>query len=144
MIYYILTAITLISLISLIIIFRWQIMINRKKKLDYSEFNQFAVINVVIDYLAFKIVHFSQVILKKFYVFLLHFVKNSMATIRYLVVKIEKRFNRIIAATPEPDGVHKTDKVSSFLKEIKDHKEAAILEIKNVSDEESDDSSENK
>jgi len=131
MIYYILAIITLISLAALLAIFRRQIIINRGKNLDYNELSHYAVTNLVIDYLAFKIVRFCQTILKKFYIFSLHFIKNSMAAIRSAIVKIEKHFNKIVDSAPGPEDIHKTDKVSFFLKEIKEHKEAAMAEIQN-------------
>ena len=131
MVYYILAIIALISLASLLAIFRYQIIINRGKKLNYNEFSHYAITNLAIDYLAFRIVRFFQILLKKFYIFSLHFVKNSVSTARYLIVKIERRFNRIVASSPRPEDIHKADKVSFFLKEIKEHKEAAMAQSHN-------------
>jgi len=135
MVYYILAIVALVSLAVLSWLFRRQIMINRAKNLDYNGLKHYAVANVVIDYLAFKIVRFCQSMLRKLYLFSLHFVKNSMATARYAIVKTEKRFNQIVDSTPTPEEIHKTDKVSSFLKEIKDHKETAMFEFQNETNE---------
>ncbi|MFA6254330.1 MAG: hypothetical protein WC640_03760 [Candidatus Paceibacterota bacterium] len=135
MVYYILAIIALLSLASLLAIFRRQIIINRGKNLDYNELNQFAVTNLAIDYLAFKIVRFCQITLQKFYLFSIHFIKNSMATARYVIVRTEKYFNKIVDSAPEPEEIHKTDKVSFFLKEIKDHKDAAMAELQSNANE---------
>ena len=135
MVYYTLAIVALISLVILFFLFRRQIMINRAKNLDYNELNHYAVANVMIDYIAFKIVRFCQSGLRKLYLFSLHFVKNSMATARYAMVKSEKRFNQIVDSAPSPEEIHKTDKVSFFLKEIKDHKDATMAEIQTTADE---------
>lgn len=131
MVYYILAIIALLSLALLLVIFRRQIIINRQKNLDFRELGNYAVTNQVIDYLAFKIVRFCQDLLRKFYLFSIHFIKNSVATARYAIVKIEKKFNKIVDSSPTPEEIHKTDKVSFFLKEIKEHKENAMAEIQN-------------
>ena len=129
MVYYILAIIALVSLSTLVAIFRRQIIANRGKNLDYNNFRNYAVTNLAIDYLAFKIVRFCQVVLHKLYIFSLHFVKNSVSIARYTIVRAEKKFNKIVDATPSPEEIHKTNKVSSFLKEIKDHKENAMAEM---------------
>ncbi len=134
MVYYILAIMALVSLAILLALFRHQIMINRGKNLDYNELNHYVLANVAIDYLAFKIVYFCQMVLKKLYLFLLHFVKNSMAMTRHIIVKTEKRFNQIVDSAPSSEEIHKTDKVSFFLKEIKDHKDATIAKIQNKVD----------
>lgn len=131
MVYYILAIIALVSLAALVAIFRRQVIANRGKNLDYNNFRNYAVANLAIDYLAFKIVRFWQITLHKFYIFSLHFIKNSVSMTRYALVKIEKKFNKIVDAAPSPEEIHKTDKVSSFLKEIKDHKENAMAEMQN-------------
>ena len=143
MVYYTLAIVALISLVILFFLFRRQIMINRAKNLDYNELNHYGVANVMIDYLAFKIVRFCQSALRKLYLFSLHFVKNSMATARYAMVKSEKRFNQIVDSAPSPEEIHKTDKVSFFLKEIKDHKDATMAEIQTTADEAKKTKSEN-
>ncbi|MFA5023129.1 MAG: hypothetical protein WC385_00885 [Candidatus Paceibacterota bacterium] len=135
MVYYILAIIALITLAALSVIFRRQIILNRGKNLDYNEFRHYAITNLAIDYLAFKIVRLCQVALKKFYIFSLHFIKNSMATARYTIVRVERKFNKIVDSAPTPDEIHRTDKVSSFLKEIKDHKENAMAEMQSSADE---------
>ncbi len=129
MVYYILAIIALVSLVVLIAIFRRQIIANRGKKLDYSNFRNYTVTNLAIDYLAFKIVRFWQITLHKLYIFSLHFIKNSVSMARYTIVRAEKKFNKIVDAAPGPEEIHKTNKVSSFLQEIKDHKESAMAEI---------------
>src|SRR3989338_8674026 len=116
MVYYILAIIAFVTLVVLSAIFRRQIIINRGKNLDYNEFSHYAITNLAIDYLAFKIVRFCQVTLKKFFLFSLHFVKNSMAAARYAIIKLEKHFNQIVDSAPGPEDIHRTDKVSSFLK----------------------------
>jgi len=118
-----------VSLAILLAIFRRQIIVNRGKNLDYHDFSHYAITNLAIDYLAFKIVRFCQTTLHKFYLFSIHFIKNSMATTRYAIVRAERKFNKIVDAAPSPEEIHKTDNVSSFLKEIKDHKETAMAEM---------------
>ena len=135
MVYYILAIIALVSLAILLAIFRRQIIVNRGKNLDYTNFEHYAIANIAIDYLAFKIVRFCQVTIGKFYLFSLHFIKNSVAAVRYGIVKLEKRFNQIVDSAPTPEEIHKTDKVSFFLKEIKDHKDAAMAEMQSSADE---------
>jgi hypothetical protein len=117
------------------VIFRRQIITNRGKNLDYKDFRHYAITNLAIDYLAFKIVRFCQTVIKKFYIFSIHFVKNSVATARYAIVRLEKRFNKIVDSAPSPEEIHKTDKVSFFLKEIKEHKEAAMAEFEEANEE---------
>jgi hypothetical protein len=131
MVYYILAIISLVSLASLLAIFRRQIIINREKNLDFNNFRHYEITSQVIDYLAFRIVRFCQAVLNKFYLFSLHFIKNSVATARYGIVKVERKFNKIVDSTPTPEEIHKTDKVSFFLKEIKEHKENAMAEMQN-------------
>ena len=53
---------------------------------------------------------------------------------RHIIVKTEKRFNQIVDSAPSSEEIHKTDKVSFFLKEIKDHKDATIAKIQNKVD----------
>jgi hypothetical protein len=136
MVYYILIILSLASLSGLVGILGWQIKGNRQKNLDYRSLGNYAITGLVIDYMAFKIVRFFRELIFKSYLFLVHFVKNCISTSRYIIVKVERRFNNLAANMPEPDEFHKTDKVSHFLREIKDHKENAMSEIKNSSIEE--------
>jgi len=136
MIYYILAVISLGSFLGLVWLFTYQIKSNRQKNLDYRSLGKFAVTGLVVDYLAFRIVRFCREVLLKLYLFSVHFVKNCISTTRFVIVKIEKRFNHLAANMPEPDDFHRTDKVSHFLREIKDHKENVMTEIKNSSIEE--------
>lgn len=129
MVYYILAVLSLISLVGLIFILMRQVRYNRELNIDYRSLDHYAVTGLVIDYLAFKIVRFFREVLLKSYLFLVHFIKNCVSTARFVIVKVERRFNMIAANMPEPDDIHKTDKVSFFLKEIKDHKETVMAEL---------------
>ena len=129
MVYYILAVFSLISLAGAIFILGRQVRYNRELSIDYRSLEHYGVTGLVIDYLAFKIVHFFREILLKSYLFLVHFIKNCISTARYAIVKVEKRFNLIAANMPELDDIHKTDKVSFFLREIKDHKETVMAEL---------------
>jgi hypothetical protein len=131
MVYYILIIISLASLAGLIGIVGWRVRVNRQKNLDYQSLGNYAITGLVIDYIAFRIVRFFRELIFKSYLFLVHFVKNCISTSRFVIVKIERRFNHLAANMPEPDEFHKTDKVSHFLREIKDHKENVMMEIKN-------------
>ena len=136
MIYYILAIVSLSSFLGLVWLFAKQVRSNRQKNLDYRSLGKFAVTGLAVDYLAFRIVRFCRELLLKLYLFSVHFVKNCISTTRFIIVKIERRFNNLAANMPEPDDFHRTDKVSHFLREIKDHKENAMSEIKNSSIEE--------
>jgi len=131
MFYYILVIISLASLAGLVWLFRSQILVNRTKNIDYQSLNHYRVSGLAVDYLAFKIVRFCQNFIFKAYLFSVHFAKNCASTARYVIVKVERRFNLIASNMPEPEEIHKTDKVSFFLKEIKDHKENVMAEIQN-------------
>lgn len=131
MIYYILAIVSLISLGVLVWLFAKQVRLNRQNNLDYRKLSHFAVTGLVVDYLAFRLVRLCRETLIKTYLFLVHFVKNCISTARFVIVKLEKRFNRLTVNMPEPDDFHKTDKVSHFLREIKDHKETVMAEIQN-------------
>lgn len=129
MIYYILAFVCLISFITLLGILSWQVKVNRRNNLDYSGLAGLGTTNLVIDYFAFKIVRLCEIIGSKLYIFLVHFLKNSISLARYLLVRVEKRFNQFVAGLPDKKGIHKTDKMSFFLKEIKDHKETIMAEL---------------
>lgn len=131
MVYYILAVLSLISFAGLFFILFKQVRYNRDSNIDYRSLGHIRVSSLAVDYFAFKIVHFFREILLKAYLFLVHFIKNCITTARYVIVKAERRFNRIAANMPEPDEVHKNDKVSFFLKEIKEHKENVMAEIHN-------------
>lgn len=136
MIYYILVVLSLLSLGGLVFIFYRQVRHNRELNLDYRSLGRYGVTGLAIDYLAFRIVRFFREILFKGYLFSIHFVKNCISTTRFFIVRVERRFNLIAANMPEPDEIHRTDKVSFFLKEIKDHKETMMAELKNDASEE--------
>ncbi len=129
MVYYILAVLSLISLVGLVFVLARQVRYNRSHNIDYRSLDHYAVTGLVIDYLAFKIVRFFREVLLKSYLFSVHFIKNCISTARFVIVKVEKKFNRIAANMPEPEDIHKTDKVSFFLREIKDHKENAMAEL---------------
>lgn len=129
MVYYILAVLSLISLAGSVFILARQVRYNRGLSIDYRSLEHYAVTGLVIDYMAFKIVHFFREILLKGYLFSVHFIKNCISTARFVIVKVERRFNMIAANMPELDDIHKTDKVSFFLREIKDHKENAMAEL---------------
>lgn len=131
MVYYILAVLSLISLAGLVFILARQVRYNRGLNIDYRSLDHYAVTGLVIDYMAFKIVRFFRELLLKAYLFSVHFVKNCVSTARFVIVKIERRFNMIAANMPEPEDIHKTDKVSFFLREIKDHKETVMAELHN-------------
>lgn len=131
MIYYILAVLCLSTLLGLVGVFGWQVRLNRQKNLDYSSLDDYGVIGLALDYLAFKIVRSCWNVLFKAYLFSVHFAKNCISTARFVIVKVERRFNRLAANMPEPEDIHKTDKVSFFLKEIKEHKENMMAEIQN-------------
>lgn len=136
MIYYILAFLSLVSLAGIVFILFRRVRHNRQLGIDYHSLGNYAVTGLFIDYLAFKIVHFFRGVLFKTYVFSAHFIKNCISIARYLIVKIERRFKLAVANIPRPDEVHKTDKVSFFLKEIKDHKETVMAELKSEAEEE--------
>ena len=129
MFYYILAGLSLASLAGLIAVFGYQVRANRKKNIDYHELSNYHATSLAVDYLAFKIVHFCRNFVFKSYLFLVHFVKNCISTARYALVRIEKKFNLLAANMPEPEEIHKNANVSSFLKEIKEHKENVMTEI---------------
>ncbi|OJI09256.1 MAG: hypothetical protein COV08_01500 [Candidatus Vogelbacteria bacterium CG10_big_fil_rev_8_21_14_0_10_49_38] len=131
MVYYILGILSLVSLAAVAIILGRQIRTNRERQLDYGNLKDYQVTALLVDYLAFRIVRFCRLVLTKSYLFLVHFVKNSISTARYVIVKIERRFNHLASGLAKPEAIHVNDKVSSFLKEIKDYKETVMVEIKN-------------
>lgn len=131
MFYYILAVVSLVSFSGLTWLLRAQVLANRSKNIDYRELNHYRVSGLAVDYLAFKIVRFCQNFVAKAYVFSIHFAKNCASTARYFIVKIERRFNLIASNIPESEEIHKNDKVSFFLKEIKDHKDNVMAEIQN-------------
>ena len=133
MVYYILIALSLFSLAGLAVVLGWQARENRRRQINYRELGNYRVSGLLVDYLAFKIVRFFRGLVIKSYVFSMHFIKNLISTARYLIVKIERRFNRLAANLTKPDEIHTTDKVSFFLREIKDHKETMMAEMKNSS-----------
>lgn len=127
--YYILALICLISFLVLFGLLNWQVKRNRRNNLDYRGLANLGTTNLVIDYFAFKIVNFCEVISSKSYIFFVHFLKNSISLTRYILVRIEKRFNQFVAGLPDKKGIYKTDKMSFFLKEIKDHKDTVMAEL---------------
>ena len=131
MFYYILAGLSFISLAGLVWLFRAQVLANRQNNLDYHKLKNYGVSGLAVDYLAFKIVRLCQDFLFKAYLFSVHFIKNCVSTARYFIVRVERRFNIIASNMPEPEEFHKTSNVSSFLKEIKDHKENVMTEIQN-------------
>lgn len=131
MFYYILALVCLISFIFLVGVLGRQVKINRRNNLDYKGLANLETTNLVIDYVAFKIVRACEMAGSKLYIFLVHFLKNSISLARYVLVRVERRFNQFVANLPDSKGIHKSDKMSFFLKEIKEHKEVVMTEIKN-------------
>lgn len=131
MFYYILALVCLASLVGFVVILFRQVKINRQNNLDYHRLDNFESTSLALDFLAFKIVHWCRLLASRVYAFSLHFIRNSISLFRYLLVKVERRFNHWVAGLPEANTVHKSDKMSFFLKEIKDHKETVMAEIKN-------------
>ncbi|HRZ30587.1 MAG TPA: hypothetical protein P5274_02900 [Candidatus Paceibacterota bacterium] len=136
MVYYILAVLSLVSFIGMAFILIGRVRHNRELEIDYRSLGNYGVTGLFVDYLAFKIVHFFRGVLFKTYLFSAHFIKNCISVTRYLIVKIERRFKLAVANIPRPDEVHKTDKISFFLKEIKDHKETVMAELKSEAEEE--------
>jgi len=129
MVYYILAVLFLVSFVGMVLILGLRVRHNRKEGIDYHRLGYYGVTGLVVDYLAFRIVHFFRGMLFKTYLFSAHFLKNCISVTRYFIVKVERRFKIAVASIPKPDGVHKTDKVSFFLKEIKDHKETVMPDM---------------
>lgn len=129
MLYYLLAFLCLISFIFLATLLGWQVRVNRRNNLDYHGLTNLGTTSLVIDYFAFKIVRGCEVFGSKIYLFLIHFLKNSISLARYLLVRVERRFNLFVAGLPDKKGVHKSDKMSFFLKEIKEHKDNVMAEL---------------
>jgi len=83
----------------------------------------YSIAHLVVDYLAFRLVYFCKQTISKGYLFLLYFLRNSISVIRYLIIRLEKRFYRFTESIKEKEKVIHQGKVSSFLKEIREHKE---------------------
>jgi len=132
MIYYILAVLSLASFLIIAYVLNRQVRLNREKNLNYQSLNKYAVTGFFVDYLAFSIVHFCREVVNKTYLFFVHFTKNCIATVRYLIVRIERKFNRLTANIQSPEAIHKNSKVSFFLKEIKEHKENKMAEIQDA------------
>lgn len=119
----ILITICLLSLTGLVILLAWRVSCNRRNHLDFNQVADYFIAHLVVDYLAFRLVYFCKQTISKGYLFLLYFLRNSISVIRYLIIRLEKRFYRFTESIKEKEKVIHQGKVSSFLKEIREHKE---------------------
>lgn len=127
---YILIWILLLSLGGIVILLGGKIISNRRKNVDYTQFGDYSITHLMVDYVAFKIVYWSKQTIAKIYIFALFFLRNSLSVIRYLIIRFEKKFYHFTESMKEKQQiVHKDGSVSSFLKEIKEHKENAMADV---------------
>jgi len=126
----ILIAICLLSLAGLVALLAWRISYNRRHKISFQEVGDYSISHLIIDYIAFRFVNFCKQVVVKSYLFLLFFLRNTLSVIRYLIIRLEKRFYRFTDSLKEKEKVIiRQGEVSSFLKEIRDHKEKALAEV---------------
>ncbi len=104
----------------------YQIRENRRRGiLVEPEMADYSIAHMIVDYVAFKMVYWCKQLAEKFYLFLIFFLRHSLSVIRFIVVRVEKKFGRFTDALQKRQQViHVNGSVSSFLREIKDHKEA--------------------
>ncbi len=133
---YILIGLSFLSLAGLVGLLGWKIKANRENNIDHTQLDDYGITHLVVDYIAFKIVHFCKQTINKVYLFLLFFTRNVLSVIRFVVFKIEKKFSSVAELAKERKAVHKEGPVSFFLQEIKEHKENAMAEIKIAAEEE--------
>lgn len=120
--------ICLLSLAGLVAILTWRVSYNRRNKIDFNQVSDYSIAHLVVDYIAFRLVYLCKQVVTKGYLFLLFFLRNSLSIIRYLIIRLEKRFYRFTESIKEKEKVIHQGKVSSFLKEIREHKESVSVE----------------
>jgi len=133
---YILIGLSFLSLAGLVWLLGQKIRENRKNNIDHTQLDDYGVTHLVIDYVAFKIVHFCKETLSKIYLFSLFFTRNILSVVRYVVFRVEKKFSSVAESAKEKKAIHKEGPVSFFLQEIKEHKENVMAEIKSAAEEE--------
>ncbi|MCX6713601.1 MAG: hypothetical protein NTV48_00650 [Candidatus Vogelbacteria bacterium] len=133
---YILIGLSFLSLAGLVWLLGRKIKANRANNIDHTQLDDYGITHLVIDYIAFKIVHFCKETLNKLYLFSLFFTRNVLSLVRYLTFRIEKKFSAVAESAKQKKTIHKEGPVSFFLQEIKEHKENAMAEIKSAAEEE--------
>lgn len=111
------------SLAGLVILLVWRISYNRRNHIDFNQVADYSIAHLIVDYIAFRLVYFCKRTINKIYLFSLFFARNSISVVRYLIIRLEKRFYRFTESIKEKEKVIHQGEVSSFLKEIREHKE---------------------
>lgn len=88
-----------------------------------------AVVEPKINKLAYYVVILSKEIVRYSYILLLLLVERIIKLTKLLVIKIEKRFSKVVNQVKGKGEINKRGSVSLFLKEIKDHKEKIKTEL---------------
>lgn len=133
----ILIAVCLLSFAGLVALLAWRVSYNRQHRVSFQEVGDYSISHLIVDYIAFRLVYFCKQVVVKSYLFLLFFLRNSLSVIRYLIIRLEKRFYRFTDSLKEKEKIIHQGEVSSFLKEIREHKEKTLAEAEgNVAKEE--------
>ena len=80
-----------------------------------------SVVNPKIDSLAYYLVISSRELVRYSYVFLVLLIDHLLKWLKSLIIKIEKRFAKIVNQVKGKRQLGERGAVSLFLKEIKDH-----------------------
>ncbi len=127
----------------LIVILAKRISYNQQHEIDFNQVSDYSITQLVIDYVAFRLVYFCKQTMIKSYLFLLFFLRNSISVVRYLIIRLEKRFYRFTESIKEREEIIHQGKVSSFLKEIREHKENILAEFSKTEENEDNERGEN-
>jgi len=127
MTYYILIGVAGFSAFALLLLFAWQIMKNRRNsEIDFSQVEHYSLTDLIVDFVAFKIVQVCKGSFHFVYFWSLVLFKKFLSLSKFFIIRIEKRFAKIVEATSDRRIVHRNGPVSFFLKEIKEHKESLV------------------
>ena len=126
----ILILVSVLSLAGMLALLGWRVIYNRRHQVDYTRFGDYSILHLIVDYAAFRIVLFFKQIIAKSYLFTIFFLQNCLSLIRYVIIHLEKRFHKFTESLRKNQVViHNNGAVSSFLREIKDHKENFLSEV---------------
>ncbi len=125
----ILLATGLITYLGVLTVLVWRLMSIRRGGQYRLKPELWPVIEKKLDELAFYIVVGTKEIIKRAYVALVLAGEKLIKIFKHLIIKVEKRFSKIVNQVKGRNDISSRGSVSLFLKEIKDHQENIKREL---------------